>query len=72
MARTAAVQQALVVQRVVENAKLGQRERPVGQGPGLHHLSFVERADLLNCPLRIRTGGCVVWRLGGRSPWLPD
>ena len=49
------------VQRVVESARLGQREGPVVQGPGLHHMreNFVERADLLNRPLRTRTVGGV-------------
>ena len=49
------------VQRVVESAGPGQRERPVVQGPGLHHVreNFVERADLLNRPLRTRMVGGV-------------
>jgi hypothetical protein len=44
---------------VVESAGLGQRERAVAQGPGLHHVreNFVEHADLLNRPLRTRTVG---------------
>ena len=56
--------------------KAGQRESPVVKSPGLHELStrreqsFVERADLLNRPLRTRTvGGVGGW--GARSPWLP-
>ena len=49
------------VQRVVENARPGQREGAVVQGPGLHHVreNFVEQADLLNRPLRTRTVGGV-------------
>ena len=49
------------VQRVAESARLGQRQRPVVQGPGLHHVreNFVERADLLNRPLRTRMVGGV-------------
>ena len=49
------------VQRVVESARAGQREGLVVQGPGLHHVreNFVERADLLNRPLRTRTVGGV-------------
>ena len=49
------------VQRVVESARAGQREGAVVQGPGLHHLNkhFVERANLLNRPLRTRTVGGV-------------
>ena len=51
------------VQRVVESARAGQRERPVVKSPGLHELkdkkNFVERADLLNRPLRTRTVGGV-------------
>ena len=49
------------VQRVVESAGLGQRERPVVQGPGLHHVeeNFVERADLSMRPLRTRMVGGV-------------
>ena len=49
------------VQRVVESARLGQRERLVVQGPGLHHVreNFVERADLLNRLLQTRTVGGV-------------
>ena len=49
------------VQRVVESARLGQRKRLVVQGPELHHVreNFVERADLLNRPLRTRTVGGV-------------
>ena len=53
-----------VVQRVVESARAGQRERPVVKSPGLHELrdmneSFVERANLLNRPLRTRMVGGV-------------
>ena len=51
------------VQRVVESARAGQRERPVVKSPGLHELkdkqNFVERADLLNRPLRTRMVGGV-------------
>lgn len=49
------------VQRVVESARAGQRERDLVQGPGLHHLreNFVARADLLNRPLRTRMVGGV-------------
>jgi len=53
------------VQRVVESARFGQRKRPVAQGTGCHDLKlelrkrFVERADLLNRPLRTRTVGGV-------------
>ena len=51
------------VQCVVESAGLGQRQRPVVQGPGLRDLIgnrlLVERADLLNRPLRTRTVGGV-------------
>ena len=50
--------------------KAGQRESPVVKSPGLHELStrreqsFVERADLLNRPLRTRTvGGVGGWGL---------
>jgi hypothetical protein len=41
--------------------KAGQRQRLVVQGPGLHRVreNFVERADLLNRPLRTRTVGGV-------------
>ena len=47
-----------IVQGVVKGARLGQRQRPVVQGVGLHPLTnFVERADLLNRPLRTRTVG---------------
>ena len=48
------------VQRVVESARAAQRERPVVQGPGLYGLNFVERADLLNRPLRT----CMVGGVG--------
>ena len=52
-----------VVQRVVESAGTGQRERAVVKSPGLYELkdkkNFVERADLLNRPLRTRTVGGV-------------
>ena len=49
------------VQRVLESARAGQRERPVVQSAGLHHegKDFVERADLLNRPLRTRMVGGV-------------
>ena len=49
------------VQRVVESARAGQRERPLVQGPGLHHVeeNFVERADLSMRPLRTRMVGGV-------------
>ena len=51
------------VQRVVESARAGQRESPVVKSPGLHELkdkkNFVERADLLNRPLRTRMVGGV-------------
>ena len=51
------------VQRVVESARVGQRESPVVKSPGLHELkdkkNFVARADLLNRPLRTRTVGGV-------------
>lgn len=51
---------ASTVQRVVESARSGQREKPVVQSAGLHELNgFVERADLLNRPLRTRTVGGV-------------
>ena len=51
-------------QRVVTGARFAQRERPVVQGTRLHGTeekreSFVERADLLNRPLRTRTAGGV-------------
>ena len=51
------------VQRVVESARAGQRERAVVQGPGLHHLKepgtdrFVERADLAVPPTADPHGG---------------
>ena len=49
-----------IVQRVVEDARAGQRQGPVGQGAGLRQLrDFVERANLLNRPLRTRTVGGV-------------
>ena len=48
---------------MVEGAGFAQRERPVVQGPGLHgkekRKSFVERAGLLNRPLRTRMVGGV-------------
>ena len=51
------------IQRVVEGAGFAQRESPVVQGPGLHgkekRKSFVERAGLLNRPLRTRMVGGV-------------
>ena len=50
------------IQCVVEGTGIVQRERPVVQGPGLHgkeRKSFVERANLLNRPLRTRTVGGV-------------
>ena len=51
------------IQRVVEGAGFAQCERPVVQGPGLHgkeiRTSFVERANLLNRPLRTRMVGGV-------------
>ena len=41
------------------------------QGAGLRQLTdFVERANLLNRPLRTRTVGGV--GPGERNPWLPD
>ena len=49
-------------QRVVTGARFAQRERPVVQGTGLYgkeRKGFVERADLLNRPLRTRTVGGV-------------
>ena len=59
------------VQRVVEGARLGKRQRPVVQGAGLRQLTdFVERANLLNRPLRTRTVGGV--GAGGEKPRLPD
>ena len=50
-----------IAQRMVEGAKLGQRQRLVVQGAGLRQLKtdFVERASLLNRPLRTRTVGGV-------------
>jgi hypothetical protein len=53
---------------VVEGAGLGQCEGPVVQGPGLRELreTFVERADLLNRPLRTRMVGGV--GAGGSTP----
>ena len=47
------------VKCVVEGARGGQRQGPVVQGPGLHVKGFVERANLLNRPLRTRTVGGV-------------
>ena len=51
------------IQRVVEGAGFAQCEGPVVQSSGLHGKetgkSFVERADLLNRPLRTRTVGGV-------------
>ena len=47
------------VQRVVGCTGAGQLARPVAQGPGIYALNFVERADLLNRPLRTRTVGGV-------------
>ena len=50
-------------QRVVTGAGFAQRERPVVQGAGLHGKEekegFVERANLLNRPLRTRMVGGV-------------
>lgn len=49
-------------QRVVKGAGFAQCERPVVQGTRLHgkeNKGFVERADLLNRPLRTRTVGGV-------------
>ena len=50
-----------IVQRMIEGARLGQRQRPVVQGAGLRQLktNFVELADLLNRQLRTRTVGRV-------------
>ncbi|MDO9571864.1 MAG: hypothetical protein Q7J58_21140, partial [Hydrogenophaga sp.] len=52
------------LQRVVTGARFAQRERTVVQGTGLYgkeekREGFVERADLLNRPLRTRTVGGV-------------
>ena len=49
------------VQRVVESTRAGQRQRPLVQGPGLHHVeeNFVARADLSMRPLRTRMVGGV-------------
>jgi hypothetical protein len=49
------------IQCVAEGAGFAQCEGPVVQGTGLHHVreNFVERADLLNRPLRTRTVGGV-------------
>jgi hypothetical protein len=62
MARTPAMQQALS-NAWLKFTGIVQRERPVVQGPGLHGKepgkSFVERANLLNRPLRTRTVGGV-------------
>lgn len=62
------------LQRVAKGARFAQRERPVVQGTGLYgkegkRKSFVERANLLNRPLRTRT---VVWGATVRSRCLPD
>ena len=48
------------------------KARPVVHGPGLHHVreNVLERADLLNRPLRSRTAGG--GRAGSWIPWLPD
>lgn len=49
-------------QRVAKGARFTQCERPVVQGPGLHgkeNEDFVERANLLNRPLRTRMVGGV-------------
>ncbi len=49
-------------QRVAKGARFAQCERPVVPGPGLHgkeSKGFVERANLLNRPLRTRTVGGV-------------
>ena len=49
-------------QRVAQGAGFAQRKRPVVQGTGLYRKerkSFVERANLLNRPLRTRTVGGV-------------
>ena len=51
---------AAIVERVVESARFGQRQRPVVQGPGLRQLKyFAERVNLLNRPLRTRMVGGV-------------
>ena len=53
-----------IVERVVESARFGQRQRPVVQGPGLRQLKyFVERVNLFNRPLRT----CVVAGVGAGS-----
>jgi hypothetical protein len=49
-------------QRVAKGAGFAQRERPMVQGTGLYSKEgeiFVERANLLNRPLRTRTVGGV-------------
>ena len=61
-----------IVERVVESARSGQRQRPVEQSPGLRQLKyFIERLNLLNRPLQTRMVGGVRGQ-GARNSWLPD
>lgn len=60
------------VQRMVESARPGQRERAVVQGPGLHRVreNFVERANLVVPPTADPHGGwCGGWEL--ETPGYP-
>ena len=53
-----------IIERVVESARLGQRQRPVEQSPRLRQLKyFIERVNLLNRPLRTRMVGGVAMPL---------
>ena len=65
---------ACAIQRVVEGARTGQRERPLVKSPGLHGAgvkkSFVERADLVVPPTANPHGGwCGGW--GIETPGHP-
>ena len=74
---------ARIVQRVVEMPRLGQHQRLLDQGSGLRYRSRpgdIERADLLNRPLRTRMVGGVgagslkllSTRLGGNFAHAPS